>query len=67
MAALSSERYSATLAQRLGLQTPATVAADTMLCVEGMMVRFQMTRDPAVLAFGKRVLALIEAVASAAP
>jgi hypothetical protein len=48
-----------------GLQAPSTVAADAMLCVEGMMIRYQMTRDPAVVQFGKRVLTLIEEAATA--
>jgi AcrR family transcriptional regulator len=61
----SLERYIAALAERLGLQAPSTVAADAMLCVEGMMIRYQMTRDPAVVQFGKRVLTLIEEAATA--
>jgi hypothetical protein len=30
-----------------------------------MMIRYQMTRDPAVVQFGKRVLTLIEEAATA--
>lgn len=59
------ESYIAALAERIGLRQPSTVAADSMVCVEGMMVRFQMTRDPAVVQFGKRVLMLIEEAATA--
>jgi AcrR family transcriptional regulator len=59
------ESYIAALAERLGLGQPASVAADAMLCVEGMMVRFQMTRDPAIVQFGQRVLRLIEDAAMA--
>jgi AcrR family transcriptional regulator len=55
------ERFVATLAERLGLRAPAMVAAEAMLCIEGMMVRYQMLRDAAVVNFGQRVLATIEA------
>lgn len=58
------ETYIAELASRLGLQSPATVAADAMLCVEGMIVRYQMTHDATVVESGKRVLARIEQAAT---
>jgi AcrR family transcriptional regulator len=60
----SLERYVATLAERLGMESPSMVSAEAMLCIEGMMVRFQMMRDPAVIQFGKRVLATIQAAAT---
>lgn len=62
----SLERYVATLAERLGLRAPKTVAGEAMLCMEGMMVRYQMMRDASVVKFGKRVLATIEADAAPA-
>lgn len=58
------EQVIAGLAGRLGLQSPATVAADAMLCVEGMIVRYQMTHDATVVESGKRVLAQIEQAAT---
>lgn len=60
----SLERYISELAGRLGLQSPATVAGDAMICVEGMIVRYQMTHDYTVVDAGKRVLARIEEGAS---
>ena len=60
----SLEQYIYELAGRLGLQSPATVAADAMICVEGMIVRYQMMHDSTVVDSGKRVLAQIEAGAS---
>jgi AcrR family transcriptional regulator len=58
------EQFIAGLASRLGLQSPDAVAADAMLCVEGMIVRYQMTHDAAVVESGKRVLARIEQAAT---
>ncbi|MEI7297377.1 helix-turn-helix domain-containing protein [Paraburkholderia tropica] len=60
----SLEQYISELAGRLGLPSPATVAADAMICVEGMIVRYQVTRDSTVVKSGKRVLARIEEGAS---
>ncbi|MGN5477796.1 TetR/AcrR family transcriptional regulator [Cupriavidus basilensis] len=59
------ERYIAGLAGRIGLPSPATVAADAMLVVEGMIVRFQMTHDMAIVDSGKRVFATMEKAATA--
>lgn len=56
----SLEQYIAELASRIGLQSPATVAADAMICIEGMIVRYQMTHDSAVVDSGKHLLARIE-------
>ncbi|MGO4578214.1 TetR/AcrR family transcriptional regulator [Cupriavidus sp. 2TAF22] len=65
---VSLKAYIAELAQRLKLATPDEVAEEAMLCVEGMIVRYQMTADPAVVASGKRLLARIEqATAAASP
>ncbi|WP_420992088.1 TetR/AcrR family transcriptional regulator [Cupriavidus sp. 30B13] len=58
------EQFIAGIAMRLGLPSPATVAADAMLCVEGMIVRYQMTRDATVVESGRRVLAGIEEAAT---
>ncbi|MGV7206983.1 TetR/AcrR family transcriptional regulator [Oxalobacteraceae bacterium A2-2] len=54
------EAYITTLAIWLGLHTPEAAAQETMLCVEGMIVRAQMQRDPEVIATGRRLLARIE-------
>ncbi|MEX3945561.1 TetR/AcrR family transcriptional regulator [Paraburkholderia sp. BR10937] len=54
------EQFIAELASRLGLESPAIVAGDAMLVVEGMIVRFQMMHDPAVVESGRHVLAGIE-------
>lgn len=54
------EEYIAALAGRLGLEAPERVAQEAMLCVEGMIVRAQMTRDAAVVEAGRRLLARIE-------
>lgn len=59
------ERYIAELADRIGLSNPGTVAADAMLVVEGMIVRFQMTHGVAIVDSGKRVFAQIEKAAAA--
>ncbi|WP_420995380.1 TetR/AcrR family transcriptional regulator [Cupriavidus sp. 30B13] len=61
----SLSAYLAGLAQRLGLAAPEEVAEEAMLCLEGMIVRYQMTADPAVVASGKRLLARIEQAAGA--
>lgn len=54
------EAYIAGLAGRLGLQAPDQVAQEAMLCVEGMIVRAQMRRDPHIAAAGRRLLGRIE-------
>ncbi len=59
------EKYIAEIAGRIGLQNPAAVAADAMLCVEGMIVRFQMTHSASVVESGRRVLSVIEKAATA--
>lgn len=61
------EAYLAELAGRLGLRDPGQVAQEAMLCVEGMIVRAQMRRDPQVVAAGRRLLARIEQDARALP
>lgn len=60
----SLEQYISELASRLGLQSPSTVAADAMICIEGMIVRYQMTHDSTLVDSGKRLLARIEEGAS---
>jgi AcrR family transcriptional regulator len=54
------ERYLGIVAARLGLAAPEQVAEEAMLCVEGMIVRAQMTPDPRIVAAGRRLLARIE-------
>jgi AcrR family transcriptional regulator len=54
------ERYIVELARRLDLRAPELVAQEAMLCLEGMIVRTQMKRDPGIVAAGRRVLARIE-------
>jgi AcrR family transcriptional regulator len=58
------EAYVAGLAGRLGLQEPAQVAQEAMLCLEGMIVRAQMRHNPQIVNAGKRVLARIELAAT---
>ena len=58
------EQFIAGLATRLDLQSPPTVAAEAMLCVEGMIVRYQMTHDATVVESGKRMLVRIEQAAT---
>ena len=48
--------FVADIATRLGLREPAQVAQEAMLCIEGMIVRYQMHRDPAVIEAGRRLL-----------
>jgi AcrR family transcriptional regulator len=52
--------YVVALAKELGLRKPAAVADEAMLCIEGMIVRFQMTGDPGVVKTGRRMLERIE-------
>lgn len=52
--------YVVALARDLGLRKPAAVADEAMLCIEGMIVRFQMTGDAAVIRTGRRMLTRIE-------
>lgn len=54
------ERYLGEVAARLHLVAPDQVAQETMLCVEGMIVRAQMDTDPGIVAAGRRLLARIE-------
>lgn len=61
----SIEQYISELADRLGLQSPASVAADAMICVEGMIVRYQVTHDSKVVDSGRQILAMIQAGAMA--
>ncbi len=50
------QRWVVGLATRLGIARPATAARRAMILVEGMIVRYQMTGDPAVAADGRRML-----------
>jgi AcrR family transcriptional regulator len=61
------ERYIAEFAGRLGLRDPGQVAEEAMLCLEGMIVRTQMKRDPRILEAGRRMLARIEQDAKPPP
>ena len=51
------EAYIVALAKKLGFATPRQVAMEAMLIVEGMIVRYQMTADPACIEGGARLLA----------
>jgi AcrR family transcriptional regulator len=54
------------IAGRIDERVPAsrrvTMAAQALIVVEGMIVRYQMTRDPSVVVDGRGLLAQIEAV-----
>ncbi|CAG9186175.1 hypothetical protein LMG32289_06289 [Cupriavidus pampae] len=52
----SLEDYLTQLAGELGLTDPQQVAAEAMLCVEGMIVRYQMRSDEEVITAGRRLL-----------
>ncbi|CAG2147779.1 TetR/AcrR family transcriptional regulator [Cupriavidus plantarum] len=60
----SLEDYLVQLASDLGLTDPESVAAEAMLCVEGMIVRYQMRSDDAVIAAGRRLLGRLHQDAS---
>ncbi|SPK75968.1 Transcriptional regulator, TetR family (plasmid) [Cupriavidus taiwanensis] len=49
--------YVGKVALRLGYSEPGALAEEIMLCMEGMIVRFQMTGDHEVVAAGRRYLA----------
>ncbi|KHK49751.1 TetR family transcriptional regulator [Ralstonia sp. A12] len=49
--------YLAELARRLGYPRPKAVAEEALLCVEGMIVRYQMTGNRAAVDAGRRLLA----------
>lgn len=51
----------AAYAGRCDLREPEQAADEAMLVVEGMIVRFQMTRDATIPAHGRRLLELIAA------
>ncbi|SPC16494.1 Putative transcriptional regulator, TetR family (fragment) [Cupriavidus taiwanensis] len=54
------ERFVADIAARLGLREPQAVAAEAMLCIEGMIVRYQMQPDRAVIEAGRRFLGRLQ-------
>lgn len=54
--------FIASLARRLGLPEPDAIAEEAMLCVEGMIVRYQMTADPGVVDAGRRLLRRLQQV-----
>ncbi|CAJ0707688.1 TetR/AcrR family transcriptional regulator [Ralstonia sp. 22086] len=49
--------YLAELAKRLGYPRPKAIAEEALLCVEGMIVRYQMTGERSVVDAGRRLLA----------
>jgi AcrR family transcriptional regulator len=49
------------LARRLGVSKPKEAAEEAMLCIEGMIVRYQMTSDARVIDAGRRLLGRLEA------
>lgn len=50
------EAFIAEIASRLGLRAPQAVAAEAMLCIEGMIVRYQVQPDSGVIEAGRRLL-----------
>ncbi|MCY1221410.1 hypothetical protein D9M72_334670 [compost metagenome] len=53
--------FVADIAARLGLDQPQAVAEEAMLCIEGMIVRYQMQPDAAVIEAGRRLLGRLQA------
>lgn len=53
--------YVGKVALRLGYSESDALAEEIMLCIEGMIVRFQMTGDHEVVAAGRRYLAQLRA------
>lgn len=49
--------YLAGLAKRLGYARPKAIAEEAMVCVEGMIVRYQMTGERSAIDAGRRLLA----------
>lgn len=47
------------IAREVGLADPQAVAAQALICVEGMIVRSQTTHDKSVVAAGRRMLSLV--------
>ncbi|MEM5277819.1 helix-turn-helix domain-containing protein [Cupriavidus taiwanensis] len=54
------EAFVADIAARLGLRDPQAVAAEAMLCIEGMIVRYQVQPDRAVVEAGRRLLGRLQ-------
>ncbi|WP_432262488.1 TetR/AcrR family transcriptional regulator [Cupriavidus sp. TMH.W2] len=54
------EGFIAEIATRLGLEQPQAVAGEAMLCIEGMIVRYQMRPDAAVVEAGRRLLGRLQ-------
>ncbi|WP_373376646.1 TetR/AcrR family transcriptional regulator [Cupriavidus nantongensis] len=54
------EAFVADIAARLGLREPQAVGAEAMLCIEGMIVRYQMQPDSAVIEAGRRFLGRLQ-------
>ncbi|UDM53446.1 TetR/AcrR family transcriptional regulator [Cupriavidus sp. MP-37] len=54
------EAFIAELAARLDLPAPQAVAAEAMLCIEGMIVRYQMRPDSGVIEAGRRFLGRLQ-------
>ncbi len=52
--------YISQVAKRLGHENADALAEEAMLCIEGMIVRFQMTGNPEVVAAGRRFLAQLD-------
>ncbi|GJG97965.1 TetR/AcrR family transcriptional regulator [Cupriavidus pauculus] len=62
----SLQHFAAVIAAELGLVTPAEVAEEAILCIEGMIVRAQTTHDAdAVVAAGRRTFARLHSAYSA--
>lgn len=52
--------YIEKIVRRFGLARPKELTEEIMLVVEGMIVRYQMTRDPQVVTAGRRLLKRIQ-------
>ncbi|RZT39475.1 TetR/AcrR family transcriptional regulator [Cupriavidus agavae] len=59
------EDFVAAIAAELGLADPAAVAAEAILCIEGMIVRAQTTHDTTIVDAGRRTLARLHAACAA--
>lgn len=62
----SLEEFVAEIATDLGLSSPREVAEEAMLCIEGMIVRFQTTHAAGVVNAGRRLLGRLHAAHSPA-
>jgi hypothetical protein len=57
----SLAEFVANVARELKLSDPEAVAEEAMVCIEGMIVRYQMVPDVASIDAGRRLLARLHA------